>query len=267
MATTVFRQPPLVEIVAEVRWDVPRGEVPHQFANISIPVTDTGAHESQVLTFASKAGARGYGLAERLVPQGFPLLAHQAGVRYRSNTAGAPIFQLGPGVFTANITPPYNSWSSFLPHLEIGVELLLESRAVSEKDRPFSELRLTYFDAFGEKLTRGKAVTDFLAEDLGIRIELPKVITGLCTDPTGVKPSFSVAVPIRAGTIELKISEGWVRGVPNLVMVTTVICKGPVQAIKETVLQAFNDAHAIIHESFFEMTTTLHELMEPETLE
>jgi uncharacterized protein (TIGR04255 family) len=267
MPTTVFKQPPLIEIVAEVRWNLPHGEVPPQFANVPMPVPDIGGHESHFLNFASKAGVRGYGQVERLVPPGFPLLAYQAAVRYRSSAANAPIFQLGPGVFTANIAPPYKSWNSFLPHLEIGIELLLESRADLERGQPFSEVRLTYFDAFGERLIRGKSVTDFLAQDLGIRIELPKAITEFCTNPAGVKPSISVVVPIKAGAMELKISEGWVRNAPTLIMVTTVIYKGPVQADRKTVLKALDEAHTIIHESFIAMTPTLHKLMEPETLE
>ncbi len=266
MPTIAFKQPPLVEIIAEARWDLGLGDVLPQFSNVPMPALNTGAHESHFLNFASKAGARGYGLVERLVPPGFPLLANQPAVRYRSNDPGTSIFQLGPGVFTANIVPPYKSWSGFFPYLETGLELLLGSRVDPEKEQPFSELRLRYLDAFGEKLTQGKSVPDFLAQNLGIRVDLPQAIMRFCSNVVGIKPSISVVIPIKSGALELKIGEGWVRNVPSLIMDTTVICKGPILAQKQTVLKAFDDAHTIIHESFFEMTATLHESMEPETL-
>ena len=266
MNTIVFKQPPLVEIVAEARWELGVAAMPPQFAVMPIPAPNTSAHESHFLNFASKAGTKGYGLVERLVPPGFPLLTNQPAVRYRSNDTSAPIFQLGPGIFTANIVPPYKSWASFLPYLGIGLDLLLESRSSTDINFAFSELRLKYLDAFGQRLTEGKTVTDFLAQRLGIRVELPHAIMRFCSNKADVKPSISVAVPMNGGTIELKVGEGWVRNVPNLIMETAVLCKGPYQPNREVILKALNDAHAIIHDSFVEMTTSLHHLMEPESL-
>jgi hypothetical protein len=143
----------------------------------------------------------------------------------------------------------------------------LESRNEADRNQPFSELRLRYFDSFGEKLTRGKSVTEFWTQDLGIRLELPHAIMKYCSNPVGVKPSISVSVPIKAGTLEIKIADGWVRNAPGLIMDTMVICNGPFPSQKETLLKVLNESHAIIHESFFEMTKSLHDLMEPEATE
>src|SRR5579863_2360328 len=131
MAYTIFRQPPLVEIVAEVRWDITGlPGVPAQFAGGPIPVPDSSALEIHFMNFASKAAAKGFGLVERVVPTGFPLLAHQVTLRYRNvaEVEGVPLFQLGPGVFTANLSPPYKSWEAFRPFIDLGLGLLLESR-------------------------------------------------------------------------------------------------------------------------------------------
>src|SRR5690242_9194487 len=155
MPKIAFRQPPLVEIVAEFRWDIGGVQaVPEQFAGAPLPVADGTAHEIHFMTFGSKAAARGFGLFERVIPTGFPLLAGQPTFRYRNTTAveGAPVFQLGPGVFTVNLVPPYQSWASFVPYIDLGLGLLFDSRSPEQQQVPFSEVRLRYFDAFGDNL-------------------------------------------------------------------------------------------------------------------
>jgi len=267
MAKTVFRQPPLVEIVAEIRWDIPGMQgVPEQFAGAPIPVPDGSTHEIHFMNFASKAGAKGFGLVERVIPPGFPLLAHQVAFRYRNTTGveGAPLFQVGPGIFSINLVPPYKSWESFVPFVDLGLGLLFESTSDEDKNKPFSAARLRYIDAFGETLRQGKSIVSFLAQNLGVIVQLPQSIMKFCSNQDAVKPMISVSIPIEIGTMELKIAEGWVRNVRSLVMDTTVLCKGPLAANKEAVLRALNAAHKIIHESFVGMTSTLHQLMEPE---
>lgn len=267
MAIAVFKQPPLVEIVAEVRWDISGlPGFPAQFAQAPIPVPDGSAHEIHFMNFASKAGAKGFGLIERVVPSGFPLLAYQVAFRYRNTTGGegAPLFQLGPGIFTANISPPYKSWENFLPFIDLGLGLLLESRPDQNKDKSFNSVRLRYIDAFGENLRQGKSIADFLLQTLGVSIQLPPSIMKFCSNQGEVKQSISATIPIEIGTMELKIAEGWVRNIASLIMDTTIICKGPVAQNKDTILAKLNAAHDVIHESFIGMTGPLHQLMEPE---
>lgn len=267
MAKMVFKQPPLVEIVAEVRWDISGlPGVPAQFAGAPIPVPDRSSHEIHFMNFASKAGAKGFGLIERVVPPGFPLLAHQVAFRYRNTTGvdGAPLFQVGPGIFTANISPPYKSWEGFLPFIDLGLGLLFESRSDQDKDKQFSSVRLRYLDAFGENLRQGKSVATFLPQNLGVKIELPPSIMNFCSNQDAIKPSMSIIIPIAIGTMELKIAEGWVRNTASLIMDTNIVCKGPFAPDKEAIITALNNAHDVIHESFVGMTGTMHQLMEPE---
>lgn len=266
MTPIVFRQPPLVEIVVEFRWDIPGVQgMPEQFAGVPIPVPDGSAHEIHFMNFASKAGTKGFGLIERVSPPGFPLIAHQVAFRYRSTTGGegVPLFQLGPGVFSINIVPPYKSWEHLLPFIELGLGLLFDSWP-EDQDKQFSGARLRYIDAFGDNLRQGKSIVKFLEENLGISVHLPQAVTQFCTDQKAVKPTLSVLIPIDIGSLELTISEGWVRNIRSLVMQTTVLSKGPLPSDKPGILATLNAAHIIIHESFVGMTTSLHDLMEPE---
>jgi uncharacterized protein (TIGR04255 family) len=268
MTETIFRQPPLVEIIAELHWDIPGLQgVPEQLAAAPLPVPNPSAYEIDFMNFASKAGAKGFGLVERVIPPGFPLLAHQVAFRYRNTTGvqGSPLFQLGPGVFSINLVPPYQSWQSFVPFITHGLELLLDSRSTEDKSKPFAEARLRYIDAFGDSLSQGRPILSFLSDGLGIKIQLPQAIMQFCANADQVKPSFSISMPISVGRFDMKVAEGWVRNARSLLMDTTVTCHGPLEPRSDTVLAAFNNAHRVIHDSFVGMTKSLHPLMQPET--
>src|SRR5579862_288637 len=135
-----FRIPPLVELIAELRWPpagAPGQTDGQQPAAVQIPAALFAAFsrpDQMFMRFAGLIGAQGFVQSERLVPQGFPGLPFQPIYRYsRTGTKpGEPIFQLGPGVFSAHITPPYNSWDDFRPFLEMGISVLLEAREGAE---------------------------------------------------------------------------------------------------------------------------------------
>ncbi len=116
--TTVFRNPPLIEMIAELRWS-------GQWQS-TIPVIMPGANgyaEAMFLQWTARMGALGYEHVERLVPVGFPLPLDAPTLRVKQKT-GMPqntLFQLGPQLFTANATPPYLSWQDFAPTAREGV--------------------------------------------------------------------------------------------------------------------------------------------------
>lgn len=269
MAKVVFKQPPLVEIIAELRWDISGAQpIPAQGpapAIAVVPLPDGSSHEVQFMNFASKAGVKGFGLIERVSPPGFPLLQHQIAYRYRSATGGDghALFQLGPGIFTINVVPPYKSWEHFLPFIELGIDLLLETWSEDQKPA-FTNARLRYIDAFNDNLRQGKSTVKFLEDDLGLRLKLPDAMTKFCTDENAVKPNFNVTFPIQMGNLELAVADGWVRNTAALIMQTTVSADGPLEPSRDKLLQTFNNAHDVIHETFVGMTAALHGLMKPE---
>src|SRR5215472_6295692 len=94
-----YRYPPLVELIAELRWGSPLPAAQPQ----NVIVLATGSHEEFFMRFGSKAGALGYGQVERLVPPGFPASSFQAIYRFRKNAPeqGTTLYQVGTGVFSA----------------------------------------------------------------------------------------------------------------------------------------------------------------------
>src|SRR5437868_4412920 len=105
MAGTTFESPPLIEIVAELRWGLPEIGLPNEpqvLQNLSFGVGPSTRLEELFMRFGAKAAAHGYTTFERIVPPGFPLLPFQPVYRYRkaSEDQATTLYQLGAGVFT-----------------------------------------------------------------------------------------------------------------------------------------------------------------------
>ena len=77
----------------------------------------------------------GFAHEERLFPKEIPieLLPYKPRLLLRKQKNQWPIFQIGPGLFTANIVPPYLGWKEFRETLVIGLEALVSSYPLAPK--------------------------------------------------------------------------------------------------------------------------------------
>ena len=167
---TVRKNAPLVEVIAEIRWKtVPLSTVPDGAID---PYFDDTLSE-----FEERVSERGYNYIEALYPADFPreLAAGKPFFRYRPDADRWPLFQLGPGIFTANITPPYNGWSAFQPILSFGVEALLNSHPIPDRLMKIERVHLRYVDAFtsAHGLSELDQSIGFLRDHLGVKVEMP----------------------------------------------------------------------------------------------
>lgn len=264
MALT-FENPPLLEIIAELRWAAPLAA-----QGIPLPVMpEQGApYDGAFMSFAAKVGALGYERVERLVPYGFPLMPHEPTVRLRpkAGVQDSTLFQIGPNMFSANATPPYKSWDEFSPKVKQGVNALFESRIEKDISSPvFVSLR--YIDAFRDDLTKGKPSIDFLSEALGIRLEINDAISGQCVADKKITPSLQLVVPISFGTMTVSFAEGQVDQSAAIIMDTTVALKNPIEPNVELVMNGFGQARQVIHDVFVKLTKNIDHLMKPRGVE
>jgi hypothetical protein len=85
-----------VELIAELRWGS-GGVLPAAQPQGAAPIllALTGQHEEFFMRFGSKAGAVGYDLVERVLPQGFPAMPFQVVYRFRKKgqEQGTTIYQ------------------------------------------------------------------------------------------------------------------------------------------------------------------------------
>lgn len=267
----IFSKPPLVELIAELRWGAPAMVLPISggtggISSGPIPVTISNRAEELFMRFGSKVAEEGFSRFERVVPSGFPLMPFQPVYRYRKAAAAneTSLYQLGPGLFTANITPPYQSWEHFRPVVEAGVAKLLESRDEAEKDEPFGAVLLRYIDAFGPEFTQGLSVFDFLTQKLGFVIALPGEISALADPSQPIQPTLQFG--IRLGNslfMNIAAGEGNVDGRPALILDTTVSTTKALSCNLDEVMHAFDEAHGVIRKTFIGITKSIENLMEP----
>ncbi|MNL24385.1 hypothetical protein D3C87_1458160 [compost metagenome] len=264
MSTSV-ENAPLLELIAELRWR-PAGlppEVETAAGPTVIPLQTNGLHEF-FMRFGGEVHGAGYSEVKRLVPESFPMLAHQPIYRFNSQSEGRTksLYQVGPGLFTANAVPPYESWSSFGPLVQSGVKALLKSRDVGERNTPFLGATLRYLDAFGPSLTEGRDSATFVRDVLGIQIELPSALTQHLQPGAAWKPFLQFHIPVRSNVLlAVAIGDGVANDTPVVLMDTAVSFAFPIAPDADAVMVAFNEAHELIASSFKKLMAPIAHLM------
>jgi uncharacterized protein (TIGR04255 family) len=197
----LYENAPLVEVIAEFRWDIQRIE--------SLP---NAAIDPHFPTFEAEISARlsrdGFGTVESLVPPNIPieLLANRVLKRFRPQPNKWPVFQIGPGLFTINIAPPYGGWAKFRRILKKGVDYLLASYPMPEAYLHFRQFELKYIDAFTER--HGfREMRSFLSDYLNINVSLPDELWAQTSDEAPVLITSEIHLPL----IEQNGSRGIIR--------------------------------------------------------
>jgi uncharacterized protein (TIGR04255 family) len=263
---TTFENPPLIEVIAEVRWGLVMPTPPTGVPQITITtpgssVIPTG--EEFFTRFATTVAPEGFGLAERLIPVGFPALPLQPVFRYRKLTqdSGAVLYQLGKNVFSANVLPPYKSWSEFEPVIRTGIRALLSSR---QSEEPVSAMLLRYVNAFAGELRQNKSVKAFLDDVLGIRVTLPDPVQQIVAPGSDVKLNLQLQIPVRGGyELSMQVGEGLVNGQLQIMQDIVMSVTGNTPPTEQAIMGKLNDLHSLIHDMFVGMTQPLHNVMKP----
>lgn len=252
----------MVELIAELRWgsSLPAAQPGN------VIVLAAGTHEEFFMRFGSRVGALGYEQVERIVPPGFPALPFQAIYRFRKKAPeqGTTLYQVGIGVFSANITPPYHSWEQFRPVVEEGVRILLETRTPTDKELAFTAASLRYIDAFGKQYTQGRSPAAFIREVLGFGLQLPGTVYDEVIPSAEIRPSVQLQMPLKSGQqMSLALGEGSVSGEEAVVMDMTVSSEGSIPPNSSEIMRLFHSAHDVCHRVFVGTTQKLSHIMQP----
>ena len=261
-----FEKPPLVELIAEVRWGTPSypsANFPPGFSpNLMI---SPDQNDEFFKRFGTKAATLGFSRSESLIPLNFPAMPFQPIFRYPqvSSSGGTNVYQVGKGIFSAHATPPYRSWKNFSPIVKEGVKILLECRLENEKDLPFNVLNLRYIDAFTHSLTQDCKTIEFVSKILGFGIKIPDAILNHAADTDGIIPFIQLTVPTSYGLIHVVIAEGRVNNEPSIICDTTISRTDITDPSLENVMKTFDSIHDLMREIFLGLTEPIHNLMKP----
>lgn len=262
-----YRNAPLIELIAELRWDTHVGmsfpqnvQLPagFQFQQIPFFAVDQGVSDRFLARFADACFKAGAASSERLVPPGFQTAPGQVTQRFRTAPSSPELYQAGAGVFTANAIPPYRSWSKFKPFVEKGISVLLESRLEDEARKPFNHVSLQYIDAFGPDLMKDMPPGKFITEVLGLSVGLPRDFQ------TSIDPQSSPSVHVQITTaltngliLSLSVAEGSANNTPSVIATINVRAAEPVAPSVEQVMSVLNAAQQAQHNFFESMTAAI----------
>ncbi|MEE4698586.1 hypothetical protein V2K91_25415 [Pseudomonas alliivorans] len=265
MATT-FRNAPLIEVIAEIKWGV--GSIPPEvFAQMSSGIglqVEGGDSEAFYSRVSEEVAARGITRAERLMPPGFPVFPGQVVYRYRSAIKQSPnIMQVGPGVFTVNALPPYKSWGAFEHFLGEGLDALLASRPGGERDSEFASVNLRFINGFGKEFYPEQTRVEFLRA-MGFEVSLPEAMDQVTKDANDSKFNLNYTSTLPDGAVvQINLGEGAKDGVA--IQVVELGCTHSAIAPDRTkLLSVLNDSHSLIESIFLDMTKNIRDLMIPQ---
>ena len=258
-----FQNAPLVEIVAELRWQIPQLAAADQAGNtIQLPIVlaDNNAMTALFHRTTAAVGKQGFDRLEQLVPPGspVPVLLPQMMYRYRRTDEVPVLAQIGPGMFSVNALPPYKSWKEFHPHLEGGIEGLLEALA----DKPELTVSLRYIDAFRHDLTSNRDAKTFATEVLGFRLDLPTTLQARVIEGAQARMSFQVALPVLGMSMTITVSDGQLGTDPVVLMNTDVRIENVLPCDKQAILSGLDKAHDLIHGTFADMTKSIEDKLQ-----
>lgn len=261
--TVTFKNAPLVEMIAELRW----GEAHLVQPNVPTVIPGMAANLDQFfMSFGGEVYQHGFRRTERLVPPGFPVFPFQPVYRYRKDASDdtAVLFQVGSGLFSANATPPYRSWKIVNPTVLIGVDALLKARLAGDAEKAFSVLSLRYINAFGQELTQGRRIDSFMREIFGFELGFPKVIVDLVDPKSSITPQLQFRVPLVGGEmLTAHVYDGAINNEAKIIVDITVTDTRPIAPDADAIMAAFTKARDVIHHVFLGLIKPIENLLQP----
>ncbi len=246
---SIYENAPVVEVIAEVLWEL-RSILGSNLAYD--PFFDDLAD-----TFGSyfKDKEKTFSYSERVVPSEVPqeILSHKPIFRYREVKEGWPLYQIGPGIFTANVVPPYEGWLTFFPVISEGLKALYAKYPLADRHLKPVTLRLVYINAFGRAHGYEKQQEDFIKEGLHFNIVPPAELSEYIEEGhTTIISEFNFKLrKLENSYATVKLGSGLRDGIPVLI-VENVIYKNVVglNLRTEQIETWFSDAHDKNHEIF-----------------
>lgn len=264
--TTRFENPPVLEVIAEFRWNTAQDALFQQvFPGVPIQMPDDMGISTErfMERFGRRADDAGFRSSERLFPQGTPLMPGQAAMRYRRRAGEPPLMQAGTGLVTVNGLPPtYSHWGDFAPTVRIGVEAMLECRDDTEKELPVTST-LRYVNAFRGEFLEGSDPGRFISDVLGFKLNLPDRLQGQLHAARPISLAQQLNVPLAdESNLIISVGEGLAEN-QQAVILELVSQKADLLPDTDAIMDTLWSGHTQLRELFTEMTRPIAQLMRP----
>ncbi len=203
--------PPLVEVILEVRWELQEGSVPQTKIDPNYVLLPGKLHARLSSNYPYHEPLPQASIPDEITPY---TVKH----RFRHEKDGWPLIQIGPGILTVNHTKKYTTFDEFLPLAVSAVNQLFEVYPETEKLK-ISNLLLRYIDA-KEFDYKKEDIQVFLRDKMGVPIALPDKLfnnTGVDKIPRNFTWNTSFKCNKPNGLATLKFATGLSNGKPALI--------------------------------------------------
>ena len=251
--STQLQNPPLIEALLEIKW-VLQKKGPDTFE-------DPGYKLASGRLFDRVKEKFGFvkNLPITFIPE--ELTAYAVRNQFRSEENGWPLVQIGPGVATVNIAPPY-SWSKFKSSVNFFIPRLYNSYIGVVPGEPDYKLQLNsaiirYINGIEYEWESGNTL-EFLRDYLHTDIKLPSKLNAVSQETAPANLSFQIGYPVSEpkGQIIIRFSTGTVGQVKGIVLELLFHSNGndsPQINNVELFMNWLTESHKIIEESFFSL--------------
>lgn len=221
---------PLIEVIFEIRWQITNQNDIVEFQYLH------GDLYSQL--------KKDFPIRENLLPPEMPIDALR-GVpvfRFRKEKNGYPLYQLGPGLLTINITDDNYYWDKFEKQINDILDSFVNVYPRSSKLKFIPSL--AYVDFF-ELNTPPNNPLDFINQNLNIKIE-----QSFINEPLENKGlNFLLNYKMEQDLLSLDIKSGQYNKIPGLVLQSKFIGENNVYS-RESLTNWINHSHKILSEVF-----------------
>ena len=249
---SIYVNAPLVEVIAEVHWQlIPLATMPGAGVD--------PYYDATVDSLLSTLRQRGFRHLEKLIPTEVPreMVANQPTHRFRKEAGKSPLYQFGPGVFTANVIPPYEGWTKFVPILRGGIDALLRAYPLASETMKITHVHLRYVDAFTSRLGFAD-VPQFFKDGLGVEVKFPEKFASMHkAKPTSCVLNYEIESTKPAGAV-LQLVAGSGKSNEEDGVVMQLSLTSPLRNSKpqiDDLMAWFDEAHAVLKETFESLTT------------
>ncbi|MDN7492546.1 TIGR04255 family protein [Burkholderia sp. AU45274] len=257
----IYQNPSLVEVICELQWELtpvvmPPGSAVDPFFDV-VRADLTGRLASQ-----------GFANVQELAPSQAPkqLFAWQPLVRYAPAADKWPKIQLGPGVFSVNMSgPEYTGWPDFAPTVRVAVQALLQSFPNPERFLKLRAIQLKYLNGF-TKQHNFRSYSQFTTEYLGLKSVLPdtfldRLHTSASAVSTNAQSKFSINTPSDSHIL-MQVAEADINKSPGCMLQLVVERTADIQV--GNILSWFDQANLAARGAFESLVTRqLVDLMRP----
>jgi uncharacterized protein (TIGR04255 family) len=255
-----LKNPPLVEALLEIKWDLKKAG-PDAFE-------DPGYKLASGRLFDRVKKRFGYiqNLPITIVPE--EMTAYAVRNQFRTEQNGWPLVQIGPGVATVNLAPPYN-WTEFKKTVRFFVPHLFDSYNGVVPGQPDYKLHLNsvllrYINGIEWDWSTANTL-EYLLNKLHTRFDLPEKITAENRDvcPLNINLQIGYPYPEPKGQSIIRIATGTVGQTKGIVLELLFLSSGndtPQLDDINLFMKWVTDAHIVIEKSFFSLIEgELHE--------